>query len=141
MKTNKRKEPEYEIQVDIVKYLKQLMKSKKIIYYFAVINEASYEKSPKHTKQGLQKGTSDLVILLQNHTLFLELKKDRPILKSGKKSKVNYQKDCQEYFQSKVDKTVHNSYEISYGFEESKQMIDDYCDKYPIIDYSEHFEL
>lgn len=135
----KRKNDEYNIQCDIVQYLRELKQSNKIVCFYAVINESNYTTSPKAIKQGMIKGVSDLVILLQNHTLYLELKKDRPILKSGKKSKADYQKSEQKYFQAMINKTVNNSYYCSYGYDESKSIIDSIIEKYPIIDYDEHY--
>lgn len=140
-KKKKRENPEYIIQCDIVKYLKELQRNKKIITFFSVINESNYLTSPKALKQGMVKGVSDLVILLQNHTIYLELKKDRPVLKSGKPSKSDYQKDEQKYFENKIKQTVANSYYCTYGYNESKQLIDEMIAKYSNIDYSNHYEL
>lgn len=132
-KKAKRTNPEYEIQKRIVNYLKELKTGGHILNYYAVINESNHLSSIKASLSGMTLGVSDLVIILKDgFNLYLELKKDKPILKSGKISKVNYQSDVQETFEQSIN-VLNNKcsrYHITYGYKESADIIHRYVEKH-----------
>lgn len=132
-KKTKRTNPEYEIQKRIVTYLKELKTGGHILNYYAIINESNHLSSIKASLSGMTLGVSDLVIILNDgFNLFLELKKDRPILKSGKISKCNYQSNVQETFEQSIN-VLNNKcsrYHITYGYKESSDIIHKYVVKH-----------
>lgn len=102
-------------QKALVGYLK-----KKGIFFFATNNENNTFKQDrkyamiaeqKAKANGKLKGVSDLCIFMEDTIVFLELKRQRPILKSGKLgTPTNKASDEQNDFIAKV-----NEYKYSYG--------------------------
>ena len=90
-------------------------------FFFANVNENKQSFTNKHlaTKieaksksMGKVKGVSDLCVFTENTIIFIELKKQRPVLKSGKLGKpTNDATEEQKGFIAKV-----NGFKYAYGF-------------------------
>ena len=76
--------------------------------------------------EGATAGVSDYIILLKNKILFIELKRQGKILKSGKISHSNSKisKEQQEFL-DKVNKYPYSVGKICYGFNEAVQFINE----------------
>ena len=107
---------EEEEQKALIKYLK-----KNNYFFFANVNEnkqsftnkfLATKIEAKSKSMGKVKGVSDLCVFTENTIVFIELKKQRPVLKSGKLGKpTNDATDEQIEFISKV-----NGFKYAYGF-------------------------
>ena len=107
---------EEEEQKALIKYLK-----KNNYFFFANVNEnkqsftnkfLATKIEAKSKSMGKVKGVSDLCVFTENTIVFIELKKQRPILKSGKLGKpTNDATEEQKGFIAKV-----NGFKYAYGF-------------------------
>lgn len=107
---------EEEEQKALIKYLK-----KNNYFFFANVNEnkqsftnkfLATKIEAKSKSMGKVKGVSDLTIFTENTIVFIELKKQRPILKNGKLgTPTNKPTDEQMQFIAKV-----NGFKYAYGF-------------------------
>lgn len=103
-------------QQELIKYLK-----KNNYFFFANVNEnkqsftnklIATKIEAKSKSMGKIKGVTDLCIFTENTIIFLELKRQRPILKSGKLgTPTNKPTEEQMQFIAKV-----NEYKYAYGF-------------------------
>lgn len=111
----------------------QWLKLKKL-FYFAPMNEnqASFtnrivamKQEVKAKSMGKVKGVSDVIVMLPNKILFIELKRAKKILKSGKTS-ISHTKvsDEQKAFINSVNGFVYASAKICYGFNEAMEFIE-----------------
>jgi len=113
----------------------QWLKIKKI-FHFAPMNENKQSFSnrgvavrveAKAKSMGKVKGTSDLVVMLPNRILFIELKRARKLLKSGKLS-VSHTKvsDEQKSFLRGVNGFDYAEGCVAYGCREAIETIEGY---------------
>ena len=120
---------------EIVKYLRVLQKTNKIITFFAPINETRVRSNNKllntqiankEYSMGKLKGVSDLVIVFKDKVLFLEMKQPLKKLKNGMFTN-SHSKPTDE--QIKFLECVNNSYVcvgmVGYGYLHAKQIIDE----------------
>ena len=78
----------------------------------------------KARKMGKMPGVSDLVVLLDTKILFIELKRARKQLKSGKMSTSHTKvSSAQESFITEVSKYPYVRAKVCYGFLEAKEFI------------------
>ena len=118
----KNQKPELIIHKTVVKYLRELQLNQDIVVFFANINENSRgDGNAPH--MGLLKGVSDLTVMYNDKVLWLELKRDKKVLKSGKLSSVNLQSLDQQYFERKIEKVENNYYHCCYGYDEASECI------------------
>ena len=107
---------EEEEQKALIKYLK-----KNNYFFFANVNEnkqsftnksLAVKIEAKSKSMGKVKGVSDLCVFTENTIVFIELKKQRPILKSGKLGKPTNDATAEQVeFIAKV-----NGFKYAYGF-------------------------
>jgi len=119
---------EYEEQCKVVEYY-----NSKNILGFAVINDGvkSIGQAKKQQKMGLRSGISDLILVFKKGVLFLEMKRSRRVLKNGNLSKQNLASENQLKMKKYFDENIESSaYEIAYGFDEAKELIDKYEKKW-----------
>ena len=109
----------------------QWLKVKKI-FHFAVPNGSVLKGTPlQRAKQmqrlkneGLLVGVSDIVVMLPNKILFIELKRARKTLKSGKLSTSHTTVSAeQKSFMKRVNEFDYADAYISYGANEAMQII------------------
>ena len=85
---------------------------------FAVRNEA------KAKAMGKKPGVSDIIVMLDNKILFIELKRKKKILKSGKESTSHTNiSEAQKEFIENVNKYNYALGKVCYGWEEAKEFI------------------
>lgn len=107
---------EEEEQKALIRYLK-----KNNYFFFANVNEnkqsftnklLATKIEAKSKSMGKVKGVSDLCVFLENAIVFIELKKQRPVLKSGKLGKPTNDATAEQIeFIAKV-----NGFKYAYGF-------------------------
>jgi len=111
--------------------LVQWLKLKKI-FYFAVPNGSVLKgnalqraKQMERLKsEGLVPGTSDIIVMLQEKILFIELKRAKKVLKSGKLSTSNSTtSEAQKDFIEKVNKFHYTDAKVCYGFNDAMEFI------------------
>ena len=98
----------------------------KRLFYFAPINENNHSslnrrvavfQEVKARSMGKVKGTSDLIVMLPNKILFIELKKQGKILKSGKTSHSNSKVSKEQIaFIEKANKYPYAIAKVCYGY-------------------------
>jgi len=120
---------EYQAQVKFVQWL-----NIKKIFYFAIFNENQQSSNnklmaikiaQKHKMAGRIKGTSDIFVMLPNKILFIELKRPKKRLKSGKLSSSNSKvSDEQKVFLSNVNEFSYAYGFVAYGFDEARNIIE-----------------
>ena len=77
-------------------------------------------------KEGVTKGVSDYVVLLPNKILFIEMKRKRKVLKSGKLSTSNSKTSIEQLaFIDRVNKLDYAEGRVCFGFLESKAFIEE----------------
>ncbi|MCW8932201.1 MAG: VRR-NUC domain-containing protein [Gammaproteobacteria bacterium] len=113
--------------------LVQWLKIKKL-FYFAIPNGAFLSGTPlQRAKQmarlksaGLVVGASDIVVMLPNKILFIELKRPKKILKSGKLSTSNSTVSLEQkkFLQAIVDNFEYAEATVCYGFNEAREFIE-----------------
>ena len=121
---------EYQEQCNLVQWLRL-----NNIFHFAVTNENNTYKQDrkyamiaavKEKKSGKVKGTSDMVVLLPNKILFIEMKRKRKVLKSGKLSTSNSKTSIEQLaFIDRVNKLDYAEGRVCFGFLESKAFIEE----------------
>ena len=113
--------------------LVQWLKLKKI-FYFSVPNGSVLKGNPlQRAKQmnrlkseGLIVGTSDIVVMLSNKILFIELKRAKKVLKSGKLSTSNSVTSKEQLkFLESVNEFGYAIGNVCYGFNEAKELIEE----------------
>jgi hypothetical protein len=97
-KNNKRGNPEYLIQCDIIEWFRKTYPNWII---FSTNNEACFSRKEKYKKSGLLSGLSDLVIVTDKETVFIECKS-----LTGRCSKE------QKEFQQKLTELNHKTYVV-----------------------------
>jgi len=120
--------------------LVQWLRLKKI-FHFAPMNEnkqsfsnrtVALKLEAKAKSMGKMKGVSDVIVMLPNKILFIELKRARKRLKSGKQS-ISHTKvsDEQKSFLNSINEEFYKySYAtVCYGAKEAIEVIEDYMDK------------
>lgn len=122
--------------IEVVKYLRILKAQKKIVTFFAAINEGrTLPKDPlkrkavllKEYKLGKHSGVSDLTIIFKDKVLFLEMKQPVKKLKNGNFSNSHSkQSEVQIEFEKEINQSNVCCYEVGYGFIEAKKIIDEY---------------
>ena len=115
-----------------IQYLSILKSQKKIIEFWATINEVKSQKKGKldnirialkNKRMGKKAGVSDITIVFSHLTLYIEMKRKRKILKSGKLSKENLESDEQKAFRENINLTSSCVGFVCYGFKEAKDRI------------------
>jgi hypothetical protein len=129
---------EYLEQCKLVQYLEILKRQHKIIEYFSIENEnkqsftnrsTAIKIAQKQKKSGKKPGVSDICIILINKVLFIEMKKNRKILKNGNLSKSGISvADSQIRFLNSVATSKVVAGAVCFGFIESKEFIDSFLD-------------
>lgn len=97
------------------------------IEYFAVPNGGSRHKleAINLKRQGVKAGVSDMVVFLSNQILFVELKRRKKVLKSGKLSTTHTStSQAQIEFIEKVNEFPYAKGKVCYGWEEAKEFIE-----------------
>ena len=122
--------------IEIVKYLRVLQSQRKIITFFAAINEGrTLPKDPlkikavllKEYKLGKHSGVSDLTIIFKHKVLFLEMKQPMKKLKNGNMTNSHSkQSESQIEFEKEINQSEVCFYEVGYGFVDAKNIIDEY---------------
>ena len=118
-------------QALLIKWLKL-----KRVFYFAVNNEnqSSFTnrkiamiQEAKAKSKGKIKGASDLIVMIKDKILFIELKRSRKILKSGKTS-ISHTKTSREQldFLDNVNKFEYADGKVCYGWIEAKEYIESF---------------
>jgi len=116
-------------QEKFVGYLLTLKTRKKICEFFAITNENNTYKQNKHysmiaevkaKKIGKRKGASDLCIVLPNSVVFIEMKRRKKILKSGKLSTsgIAVSVEQEKFLEAVTNSNVVNG-AICYGYDEA----------------------
>ena len=109
-------------QVDLCKWL-----DAKRLLYFAVPNGGSRHKleAINLKKQGVKPGVSDMVVLLKDKILFIELKRQKKLLKSGKYSIAHARatKEQLEFLQD-INSFSYAEGGVFYGWAEAKEYIE-----------------
>jgi len=125
---------EEEEQKKVVQYLRLLENKKKIVTFFAPVNENKQSKAnrtmairlaTKAKAVGKRAGVSDLVIIFKSEVLFLEMKVAPKVLKSGKLSFTNSKvSDNQiDFLKSVCESDVCDGI-VCFGFNDAKEKID-----------------
>ena len=119
---------EHEEQKALVRYLKS-----KSIFFFAITNENNTFKQnrkyamiaeQKAKTQGKLKGTPDLCIFLKDKILFMELKVQRPLLKSGKLGTPRNKPTFEQLdFIEKSNKYKYCESYVAYGCDEAIEIL------------------
>jgi len=119
---------EHQEQVKVVNYLNILKKQKKIITFFAIPNGGSRHKleAINLKREGVVSGVPDLCILLKDYTLYIEMKRPKKILKSGKKSSENLASEEQLAFIESLESTSYAYGVVAYGFEEAYKYVEEF---------------
>jgi hypothetical protein len=111
----------------------------KKIFHFAVKNESgtSFQGNGKFIggvdkQMGKKKGVSDLVVMLDDKTLFIEMKRCREVLKSGELSTENLLKPEQKEFLECVNGFSYAKGFVAYGFLEAKEIIENELNSNPL---------
>ena len=121
------KKIEHQEQIKLVNYLSILERQGKIITFFAIPNGGSRNaiEAKNLKREGIRAGVSDIQIILKNKVLFIEMKRQPKVLKSGKLSYTGINiSDMQKEFINKVNNSDVCSATICYGFNEAKEYID-----------------
>ena len=123
----------------LVAYLRILETQKKIIFFFAPMNEdtlafvdrgVAFRIEQKHKTLGKRAGVSDIVVILKNKVLFIELKRAPTITKTGKRSKRGIRvSEKQKEFLEKINTSDVCVGKVCYGFLEAKDFIDSFIDR------------
>ena len=114
--------------------LVQWLKLKKL-FHFAPINEnqgsftnrrVAVIQAVKAKSMGKAKGISDIIVMLPNKILFIELKRAKKILKSGKlsTSHTKVSEEQKEFLQHIVDNFAYADAMVCYGFDEAREFIE-----------------
>ena len=103
------------------------------IFHFAPMNENKHsflnkavaiKQEQKAKKMGKVAGTSDIIVMLDSKILFIELKKRKKVLKSGKLSTSNSTLyESQKEFLNKVNEYKYATGKVCYGFDEAISFI------------------
>lgn len=130
------KQIELEHHKAVIKYLRVLQAQKKIVTFFAPINETRVKSSNpiknkaialKEFHLGKHSGVSDITIILQDKVLFLEMKQPKKLLKNGTYTNSHSkQSESQIEFEKEVTQSNVCSYEVGYGFLNAKEIIEEY---------------
>lgn len=122
--------------MQVVKYLRGLQSQRKIITFFAAINETRVKSSNpiknkaiafKEYAMGKRSGVSDITIILQDKVLFLEMKQPKKLLKNGTYTNSHSkQSESQIEFEKEVTQSNVCFYEVGYGFLNAKEIIGEY---------------
>lgn len=124
------KKPEAIEQKRFIKWLRL-----KNIFHFAIVNENNMSSKNKlmasiigkeSILMGKKKGVSDLVVMLNDKILFIEMKKPRKVLKSGKLSSENLASKEQIEFLDNINGFNYADGYVAYGFIEAKQIVEQY---------------
>lgn len=110
---------EYDECVLLVDYLDQLVNMKKVRMYTHIPNETyttSWSVKRKNKALGVKKGFPDYVILFNDYTLFLEMKRE----KKGVVSKE------QRQWLFELAKLGHRTH-VAHGFDDAKEIVDSLC--------------
>lgn len=124
----KHKTPEAIQQKQFIKWLRL-----KNIFHFAVVNEgnSNFKGNGKFIGSemkalGKLKGVSDLVILLDDEILFIEMKRCRNKLKSGKLSSENLASKEQLNFLGRINQFKYSHGYVAYGATEAIKIVEQY---------------
>ena len=112
----------------------------KNIFHFAPMNEnkqsfsnrkAAFKIEAKSKSMGKINGVSDLIVMLPNKILFIELKRARKRLKSGKlSSTLSKVSDEQKSFLNTINEEFYkySSAVVCYGAREAIEIVEEYID-------------
>jgi hypothetical protein len=121
-----RSKEEHQEQVKLKNWLDILERQNKIVLSFAVPNGGSRNmlEATNLKKEGVRSGTSDYVVVGQDRVIFIEMKKKKKKLKSGKLSASGISvSDSQKEFIARVTLSDVCDGAICYGFDEAKLYI------------------
>ena len=102
------------------------------LFYFAVVNENKQSSTNKNMalriaakskSMGKKSGVSDLVVFTQDKILFIEMKRQRKKLKSGKLSSEKLSSDEQDKFIENVSKYDYADGRVCYGAVEAIEFV------------------
>lgn len=116
-------------QITLTNWLKIMEHQGKILTFFAIPNGGSRNKleAVNMKKEGVRAGVSDMCIITHKKVLFVEMKRQGKILKSGKISYAGIKvSDEQEEFLNKVRCNFNVVGKVCYGFKEAKKFIEEY---------------
>lgn len=109
----------------------------KKVFHFAPINENNQSFSnrlvamkieAKSKAMGKVAGVSDVIVMLDNKILFVELKRARKVLKSGKLSvsHTKVSKEQKDFINSINERFSYSEAKVCYGFNEAREFIEEY---------------
>ena len=116
-------------QIVLTRWLKILESQGKILTFFAIPNGGSRNKleAVNMKKEGVRAGVSDMCIVAHKKLLFVEMKKQGKVLKSGKISYAGIKvSDEQEEFLNKIRCNMNVTGKVCYGFAQAKEFIEEY---------------
>ena len=123
-------------QKKLVQYLKILKSQKRIIEFYATINENKHSFSnrqmalrieSKAKSLGKRSGVSDLTIIARDKIYFIELKIPPKILKNGEKSYSNSKvSNKQKEFITTVNQSNVVDAVVCHGYEDAKLYVDNF---------------
>lgn len=117
---------EHDECVCLVQYLELLKRQGNKILYTHVNNEMytkSWMQKHKAKMQGVTSGVPDYILLINDSLIFIEMKKPRARLKSGKESKTCLLSENQKVW-IKYLKAANQHAFVCYGFEEARAVVD-----------------
>lgn len=121
------KKEEQREQIALTHYLKILEQQNKILTFYAIPNGGSrnIREAANMKKEGVRAGISDMCVILKDKVLYIEMKKQPRILKSGKLSYAGIKvSDNQKKFIEKVNLNPSIVAKVCYGFIEAKKFIE-----------------
>jgi len=126
--------PEDLEQIKLVHFLFLLERQGKIEFFYSNVNELKSKSDnfqnmlmgKKLKEMGKRKGVADITILTRKKLIFIEIKRKREVLKSGKLSQRDLSSKEQKSFIEIVNKLSYAAGKICYGFEEAKKFIEEW---------------
>ena len=126
--------PEDLEQIKLVQFLFLLERQGKIEFFYSNVNELKSKSDnfqnmlmgKKLKEMGKRKGVADITILTRKKLIFIEIKRKREVLKSGKLSQRDLSSKEQKSFIKIVNKLSYATGKICYGFEEAKKFIEEW---------------
>ncbi len=118
--------PEHQECVTMIQYLEILKTQGNKILYTHINSEMftrSWTQKRKAKESGVVSGFPDYCLIINDQLFFIEMKKPRPILKSGKKSAVDMLSESQKIWKKYLEDAGEDIF-VCYGYEEAKKVID-----------------
>lgn len=120
-------QPEYYECTALVEYLELIKNNNEVLYSHTAQETytSSWNQKRKNKALGVKSGVPDYIIVINKKLLFIEMKRPKKILKSGKESTENLVKPEQAKWTHRINETGVKAY-ICHGFDEAKEVIDQY---------------